>query len=115
MANNGLRQARAALAAWPRDYNRIGRHSALRRRPTASIMQRPCSHSSTRLRARFARALRLVVTLAGRPCHVEDDREGETASLLAEERNLVTMNGTVNQGPNFRTGVSWSSGRELQA
>ena len=49
-----LRQARAVLAAWQRDYNEVRPHSALHGQTPASITLPPCSPASRPLRAGFA-------------------------------------------------------------
>ena len=73
-----LRQARAVLANWRRDYNEVRPHSAhgglapaLRRLP-------PCSPASSPLCAGFAGGLRPGLTQAVRDGAGEDGRDGET-------------------------------------
>ena len=73
-----LRQARAVLAAWQRDYNEVRPHSALRGRTPASITLPSCSPASRPLRAGFAGGLRPGLTQAARDGADEGGRDGET-------------------------------------
>ena len=61
-----LRQARAVLAAWQRDYNEVRPHSAHGGLTPASIRLPPCSPASSPLRAGFAGGLRPGLTQAAR-------------------------------------------------
>jgi len=74
-----LRQARAVLAAWQRDYNEVRPHSALGGRPPAAFSAPPCSPASSPLRAGSAGGLRPGLTQAARGCVVEVGRDGKTA------------------------------------
>jgi len=73
-----LRQARAVLATWQRDYNEVRPHSAHDGEPPASIRVPPCSPASTPLRAGFAGGLRPGLTQAARDSASVDGRGGET-------------------------------------
>jgi putative transposase len=73
-----LRQARAVLAAWQRDYNEVRPHSALRGLAPASIRLPPCSPASRPLRVGCADGLRPVLTQAARDGADVDGRDGET-------------------------------------
>jgi putative transposase len=73
-----LRQARAVLAAWQRDYNEVRPHSAHGGEPPASIRLPPCSPASTPLRAGFAGGLRPGLTQAARAGAGVDGRDRET-------------------------------------
>jgi putative transposase len=73
-----LRQARAVLAAWQRDYNEVRPHSAHGGEPPASIRLPPCSPAPTPLRAGFAGGLRPGLTQAVRDGAGVDGRDGET-------------------------------------
>jgi putative transposase len=53
-----LRQARAVLASWQRNYNEVRPHSARGGQTPASIRLPPCSPGSRPLRAGFAGGLR---------------------------------------------------------
>ena len=61
-----LRQARAMLAVWQRDYNEVRPHSAHCGRTPPSIRQPPCSPASSPLRAGFADGLQPGLTQAAR-------------------------------------------------
>jgi putative transposase len=74
-----LRQARAVLAAWQRDYNEVRPHSALHGLTPASIRLPSCSPASRPLRAGFAGGLRPVLTQAARDGAEKSGRDGETA------------------------------------
>jgi len=74
-----LRQARAVLAAWRRDYNEVRPHSALGGRAPGSIRLPPCSPASRPLRAGFAGGLRPALTRAARDGLGDRGRDGETA------------------------------------
>jgi len=74
-----LRQARAVLAAWQKDYNEVRPHSALGGRTPASIRLPPCSPASRPLRAGFVGGLRPALTPAARDGLDEDGRDEETA------------------------------------
>ena len=74
-----LRQARAVLAVWQRDYNEVRPHSAHGGLTPASIRLPSCSPGSSPLRAGFAGGLRPGVTQAARDCADEIGRDGETA------------------------------------
>ena len=73
-----LRQTRAVLAAWQRDYNEVRPHSAHDGEPPASIRLPPGSPASRPLRAGFADGLRPVLTKALRGGANKDGRDGET-------------------------------------
>lgn len=73
-----LRQARAVLASWQRDYNEVRPHSAHGGLTPASIRLPPCSPASSPLRAGFAGGLRPGLTQATRGGADEDGRDGET-------------------------------------
>jgi putative transposase len=73
-----LRQARAVLAAWQRDYNEVRPHSAHGGLTPASIRLPPCSPASSPLRAGFAGGLRPGLTQAALDRADEDGRDGET-------------------------------------
>jgi putative transposase len=73
-----LRQARAVLAAWQRDYNEVRPHSAHAGQTPASIRLPPCSPASRPLRAGYADGLRPVLTQAVRDGADVDGRDGET-------------------------------------
>jgi putative transposase len=81
-----LRQARAVLAAWQRDYNEVRPHSAHGGRTPASVMLPPCSPASSPLRAGFAGDLRSGLTQAARDDRDEDSRDGETPLDRTEKR-----------------------------
>ncbi len=70
-----LRQARAVLAAWQRDYNEVRPHSAHGGEPPASTRLPPCSPASTPLRAGFAGGLRPGSTQAARDGAAEHGRD----------------------------------------
>jgi len=74
-----LRQARAVLAAWQRDYNEVRPHSAHGGLPPTSIRLPSCSPASSPLRAGFAGGLRPGLTQAARDGADERGRDGETA------------------------------------
>src|SRR5262249_20843098 len=81
-----LRQARAVLAAWQRDYNEVRPHSALRGLTPASIRLPSCSLASSPLRAGFAGGLRPGLTQAVRGGRGEQHgRDGETPLDQTEE------------------------------
>jgi putative transposase len=73
-----LRQARAVLAAWQRDYNEVRPHSAHGGLTPASISLPPCSPASTPLRAGFAGGLWPGLTQAVRDGADIHGRGGET-------------------------------------
>jgi putative transposase len=73
-----LRQARAVLAAWQRDYNEVRPHSAHGGLTPASIRLPSCSPASSPLRAGFAGGLRPGLTQAVRDDRGEDGRGRET-------------------------------------
>src|SRR5206468_4474584 len=73
-----LRQARAVLAAWQRDYNEVRPHSAHRGQTPASIRLPSCSPASRPLCAGFAGGLQPVLTQAARDGADEHGRDGET-------------------------------------
>ena len=73
-----LRQARAVLAAWQRDYNEVRPHSALAGLTPASIKLPACSPASSPLRADFAGGLRPGLPHAARDGRDDDGRDGET-------------------------------------
>src|SRR6201995_1942637 len=73
-----LRQARAVLAAWQREYNEVRPRSAHGGLPTTSIRLPSCSPASSPLRAGFAGGLRPGLTQAARDGRDEDGRDGET-------------------------------------
>src|SRR5690242_18823566 len=73
-----LRQARAMLANWQRDYNEVRPHSAHGGLAPASIRLPPCSPASSPLRAGFADGLRPGLTQAARDGADVDGRDGET-------------------------------------
>jgi len=81
-----LRQARAVLAAWQRDYNEVRPHSAQGGEPPASIRLPPRSPASTPLRAGFAGGLRPGLTQAVRDGVGVDGRRGETPLDRTEKR-----------------------------
>ena len=70
-----LRQARAVLAAWQRDYNEVRPHSAHGGQTPASIRLPSCSPASSPLRAGFAGGLRPGLTQAARDGADEDGRD----------------------------------------
>jgi len=70
-----LRQARAVLAVWQRDYNEVRPHSAHRGQTPASIRLPPCSPASRPLRAGSAGGLRPVLTQAARDGADTDGRD----------------------------------------
>src|SRR3954449_8680926 len=74
-----LRQARAVLAAWQRDYNEVRPHSAHGGLTPASIRLPLCSPASRPLRAGFASGLRPVLTQAARDSIEASGRGGETS------------------------------------
>jgi len=74
-----LRQARAALATWQRDYNEVRPHSAHSGLTPASIRLPSCSPASSPLRAGSADGLRPGLTQAARDGRDGDGRDGETA------------------------------------
>jgi putative transposase len=78
-AFTSLRHARAALAAWQRDYNEVRPHSALGGLAPASIRLPPCSPASRPLRVGSADGLRPALTQAARDGALKDGRDGETA------------------------------------
>jgi putative transposase len=108
-----LRQARAVLAAWQRDYNEVRPHSALRGLAPASIKLPPCSPASRPLRAGCADGLRPVLTQAARDGADVDGRDGETPldrtekhrhdgrGISVRRRDLVSR---------VRTGAAWPDG-----
>lgn len=73
-----LRQTRAVLASWQRDYNEVRPHSAHGGLTPASIRLPPCSPASSPLRAGFAGGLRPGLTQAAPGGADEDGRDGET-------------------------------------
>ena len=73
-----LRQARAVLAAWQRDYNEVRPHSAHGGLAPALIRLPSCSPASSPLRAGFADGLRPGLTQAARDDRDGDGRGGET-------------------------------------
>ena len=73
-----LRQARAVLEAWQRDYNDVRPHSAHGGQTPASIRLPPCSPASSPLRAGCAGGLRPGSTQAVRDGADADGRGGET-------------------------------------
>jgi putative transposase len=73
-----LRQARAVLTSWQRDYNEVRPHSAHGGLTPASIRLAPCSPASSPLRAGFAGDLRSGLTQAPRDGHEEHGRDRET-------------------------------------
>jgi putative transposase len=73
-----LRQARAVLAGWQRDYNEVRPHSAHGGLTPASIRLPSCSPASSPLRAGFAGGLRPGLTQAVRDDRGEDGRGRET-------------------------------------
>jgi putative transposase len=81
-----LRQARAMLAAWQRDYNHVRPHSAHGGEPPASVRLPPCSPASTPLRAGSADGLRPGLTQAVRDGASVDGRDGETPLDRTEKR-----------------------------
>src|SRR5580765_5386482 len=74
-----LRQARAVLATWQRDYNEVRPHSAHGGQTPASIRLPSCSPASIPLRAGFAGGLRPGLTQAARDGGDEIGRDGETS------------------------------------
>jgi len=81
-----LRQARAVLAAWQRDYNEVRPHSAHGGLTPASIRLPSCSPASSPLRAGFAGDLRSALTQAARDGVAEGGRDGETPLDRTEKR-----------------------------
>ena len=81
-----LRQARAVLASWQRDYNEVRPHSAHGGLTPASIRLAPCSPASSPLRAGFAGGLRPGLTQAARDGADGDGRDGETPLDRTEKR-----------------------------
>jgi putative transposase len=73
-----LRQARAVLANWRRDYNEVRPHSAHGGLTPASLTLPPCSPASSPLRAGFAGGLRPGLTQAVRDGADAHGRDGET-------------------------------------
>ena len=73
-----LRQTRAVLAVWQRDYNEVRPHSAHAGQTPASIRLLPCSPASSPLRAGFAGGLRPDLTQAARGSDDKGGRGGET-------------------------------------
>jgi putative transposase len=81
-----LRQARAVLAVWQRDYNEVRPHSAHGGLTPASIRLPPCSPASSPLRAGCAGDLRPGLTQAARAARAEDGRGRETPLDRTEKR-----------------------------
>jgi len=81
-----VRQARAILSAWQRDYNEVRPHSGLGGRTPASIMLALCSPASRPLRVAFGDGLRPALTQAARDDDVMEGRGGETALNRTEKQ-----------------------------
>ncbi len=88
-----LRQARAVLAAWQRDYDEVRPHSAHGGLAPALIRLPSCSPASSPLRAGFADGLRPDLTQAARDDGDGGGRGGKRCST--ERRNTVTMGVTA--------------------
>jgi putative transposase len=88
-----LRQARAVLAAWQRDYNEVRPHSAHGGLTPASIRLPLCSPASRPLRAGFASGLRPVLTQAAPNGRDEIGRGGETALDRTEKHRHDARDG----------------------
>ena len=73
-----LRQARAVLAIWQRDYNEVRPHSAHGGQTPAAIRLPSRSPASSPLRVGCADGLRPVLTQAARDGADVDGRDGET-------------------------------------
>jgi hypothetical protein len=80
-----VRQARAILSAWQRDYNEVRPHSGLGGRTPASIMLSSCSPASRPLRVAFGDGLRPALTQAARDDDGMTGRDGETAPNRTEK------------------------------
>jgi putative transposase len=76
---SSVRQARAVLADWQKDFNEVRPHSALGGRTPASIMLPSCSPASRPLRVAFGDGLRPALTLATRDAVEDAGRDEETA------------------------------------
>ena len=76
---SSVRQARAVLADWQKDYNEVRPHSALGGRTPASIMLPSCSPASRPLRVAFGDGLRPALTQAARDAVEDAGRDEETA------------------------------------
>ena len=94
-----LRQARAVLAAWQRDYNEVRPHSAHAGQTPASIRLPPCSPASIPLRAGFAGGLRPGLTQASRDGAGVNGRGRETPLDRTEKHRHDRRGG--NQGLYF--------------
>ena len=80
-----VRQARAILSAWQRDYNEVRPHSGLGGRTPASIMLPSCSPASRPLRVAFGDGLRPALTQAAHDDDGKTGRAGETAVNRTEK------------------------------
>ncbi len=80
-----VRQARAILSAWQRDYNEVRPHSGLGGRTPASIMLPSCSPASRPLRVAFGDGLRPALTQAARDDDGIEGRDRETALNRTEK------------------------------
>jgi len=93
-----LRQARAVLAAWQRDYNEVRPHSAHGGLTPASIRLPLCSPASRPLRAGFASGLRPVLTQAAPDGRDEIGRDGETVLDRTEKHRHDGRDGDLSPG-----------------
>jgi putative transposase len=82
---SSVRQVRAVLANWQKDYNEVRPHSALGGRTPASIMLPSCSPTSRPLRVAFGDGLRPALTQAARDAKENLGRDGETALNRTEK------------------------------
>ena len=94
-----LPQARAALAAWQRDYNEVRPRSAHKGWMLASIRLPSCSSASRSVHAGFAGGLLPILTPAARDGPERPGRDGKTPLVRTVKHRLDRRDGS--QGPNF--------------
>jgi hypothetical protein len=88
-----LRQTRAVLAAWQRDYNEVRPHSAHAGQTPASIRLLPRSPASSPLRAGFADGLRPDLSQAARGSDDRGGRGRETPLDRTEKHRPLLLSG----------------------
>jgi hypothetical protein len=92
---SSVRQARAVLANWQKDYNEVRPHSALGGRTPASIMLPSCSPASRPLRVAFGDGLRPALTQAARDAEEDSGRDRETALNRTEKHRQDGPDGMI--------------------